>query len=64
MLFRGVHVHRGAVVRNAVIFQDGYIMEGAHVEGCILDKQVTVREGLTLSAPRTYPVVISKGTIV
>ena len=64
VLFRGVRVHRGAVVRNAVIFQDGYIMEGAHVEGCILDKQVTVREGLTLSAPRTYPVVISKGTIV
>ena len=61
VIFRGVHVMRGAVVRNAVIMQDGYIMPGAHVEGCILDKQVTVRDGVTLCAPETYPVVIGKG---
>ena len=61
---RGVHVMRGAVVRNAVIMQDGYIMPGAHVEGCILDKQVTVRDHVTLCAPVSYPVVIGKGITV
>ena len=64
ILFRGVRVQKGAVVRNAVIMQDGYIMSGAHVECCILDKQVIVREGSTLTAPATYPLVVAKDTIV
>ena len=64
IIFRGVHVQKGAVVKNAVIMQDGYVMSGARVEGCILDKQVTVRDHVTLCAPMTYPVVIRKGTTV
>ena len=64
ILSRGVRVQKGAVVRNAVIMQDGYIMSGAHVECCILDKQVIVREGSTLTAPATYPLVVAKNTIV
>ena len=64
VIFRGVHVQKGAVVKNAVIMQDGYVMSGAHVEGCILDKQVTVRDGVTLCAPVSYPVVIAKGMTV
>ena len=64
ILSRGVRVQKGAVVRNAVIMQDGYIMSGAHVECCILDKQVIVREGSTLTAPATYPLVVAKDTIV
>ena len=64
ILFRGVRVRRGAEVRNAVIMQDGDIRSGARVEGCILDKQVTVRENVTLCAPASYPMVIAKETIV
>ena len=64
VIFRGVHVQKGAVVKNAVIMQDGYIMSGAHVEGCILDKLVTVRDGATLCAPASYPMVIAKGSTV
>ncbi|MBO4837095.1 MAG: glucose-1-phosphate adenylyltransferase subunit GlgD [Clostridia bacterium] len=64
ILFRGVHVMKGAVVRNAVIMQDGYIMPNAHVEGFILDKQVTIRDGQNFCAPMSYPVVIAKGTTV
>jgi len=64
IIFRGVRVMKGAVVKNAVIMQDGYIMPGAHVEGCILDKQVTVRDGATLCAPASYPMVIAKGSTV
>ena len=64
ILFRGVHVQKDAVVKNAVIMQDGYVMSGSRVEGCILDKQVTVRDHVNLCAPVTYPVVIGKGTTV
>lgn len=64
ILSRGVRVQKGAVVRNAIVMQDGYIMSGAHVECCILDKQVIVREGSCLTAPSTYPIVVAKNTIV
>lgn len=64
ILFRGVRVQKGAVVKNAIIMQDGYIMSDTHVEGCILDKQVIVREGTKLIGPKTYPVVIGKNVIV
>lgn len=64
ILFRGVRVQKGAVVRNAIIMQDGYVMGNTHLEGCILDKQVIVREGTKLIAPISYPVVIGKNMIV
>ena len=64
IIFRGVHVYKNAVVRGAVIMQDGLILPGARVEGCILDKQTVVRDGVTLCAPATYPMVIAKGTTV
>ena len=64
VIFRGVHVQKGAVVKNAIIMQDGYVISGAQVEGCIQDKRVTVRDGVNLCAPVTYPVVIGKGMTV
>ena len=64
IIFRGVRVQKGAVVKNAIIMQDGYIMSNTHLECCILDKGVIVREGTKLIAPATYPTVIGKNTIL
>jgi glucose-1-phosphate adenylyltransferase len=64
VLFRGVRVAKGAVVRNAVVMQDSEILSGAHVECCILDKQVTVRENASIAAPASYPMVVEKDSIV
>ncbi len=64
ILFRGVHVEPGAIVRNSVIMQDGYVNSGAELDNCILDKQTVVRSRTRLIAPRTYPIVIAKNLTV
>ncbi|MBR5232168.1 MAG: glucose-1-phosphate adenylyltransferase subunit GlgD [Clostridia bacterium] len=64
IIFRGVRVQKGAVVRNAIVMQDGYIMSNTELEGCVLDKGVIVREGTRLIAPATYPTVIGKNMII
>ena len=60
VLFRGVRIAKGAVVRNSIIMQDGVVSEGAELDNCILDKQTLVRPNSRLIAPRSYPIVIAK----
>jgi len=64
ILFRGVHVARGAVVKNAILMQEDVIGSNAHVENVILDKNVTVKAGARLIATESYPVVIGKGQTI
>ena len=60
VLFRGVKVAKGAVVKNCVIMQDSQIEEGVWLENCILDKQAVIKRGGKLIGPNSYPIVISK----
>ena len=60
VLFRGVRIGKGAVVRNSIIMQDGHVSDGAELDNCILDKQTLVRPNSRLIAPRSYPIVIAK----
>lgn len=60
IIFRGVHVVRGAVIKNSIIMQDSYIEDNVELENVILDKEVTVRSNGRLIAPRQYPIVIGK----
>ena len=64
ILFRGVHVGKGAVVRNCIIMQDGEVMNGAELQYCIMDKQATVSENGRLLATQNYPVVVAKNYTV
>ena len=64
ILFRGVVVRPGAVIRNSIIMQDAVISRGAEVENCILDKQVTLRDKVRLIAPRSYPLVVAKNLTI
>jgi len=50
VLFPGVTVARGAVVRDSIVMHDSVIARGALVENAILDKQVKVGEGACLGA--------------
>jgi glucose-1-phosphate adenylyltransferase len=59
VLFRGVRVRAGAVVRNSVVLQESEIQEGVEVENVILDKAVTIRSG-KLIGQKAYPIVIGK----
>ena len=64
VLFRGVRVCKGAVIKGAIIMQDCYIGEGAVLENVILDKDVTILKGGHMSAPRQYPAVLGKNVTV
>lgn len=64
VLFRGVHVGKGAKVKNCVLMQDTIIEEGARVEYVITDKNVTVTEGKSLTGNDSYQVYVAKGQVV
>ena len=64
ILFRGVHVAKGAVVKNSIIMQDAHIQEGAEIDHCILDKQSVIRRNGRLIAPAAYPIVIAKNVVI
>jgi glucose-1-phosphate adenylyltransferase len=60
VLFRGVHVARGAKLKNCIIMQDSYIEEFVELENVILDKAVTVRAHGKMIGQKQYPIVIGK----
>lgn len=64
VLFRGVRVAKGAVVKNSIVMQDAHIQEGAEIDHCILDKQSVIRRNGRLIAPAAYPIVIAKNVVI
>ena len=64
VLFRGVHVGRGTVIRNCVLLQDAYIGDNVTLQGVITDKNVTIRDGRLLAGHETMPFYIEKGVSV
>ncbi|HBQ64498.1 MAG TPA: glucose-1-phosphate adenylyltransferase subunit GlgD [Clostridiales bacterium] len=64
VLFRGVHVGKGARVKKSILMQDTRIGENACLTYTILDKDVVILPERILTGYGSYPVVISKGSIV
>jgi glucose-1-phosphate adenylyltransferase len=64
ILFPGVVVEKGAVVRNCVLFKESAVGKNAQLSYIIADKYVEVLEGRTLMGHATYPIVLSKGSKV
>ena len=60
IIFRDVHIAKGAVVRNSVIMQHGEIGENARLEHVICDKNVTIRADVQISASYGRPMAINK----
>ena len=64
ILFRGVHIAKGAVVRNCIIMQDSRVLEDAELQYCIMDKQATIQPKGRLLATESYPIVVAKNYTV
>ena len=64
ILFRGVHVGRGTVIRNCILMQDTYTGTDVTLQGVVADKNVTIRDGRLLAGHETMPFYIDKGTSV
>lgn len=62
ILSRGVHIAKGAVVRNSIIMQDSVIEENVELDHVVFDKEVHITRGRRLLGQECYPLAIAKGT--
>jgi glucose-1-phosphate adenylyltransferase len=64
IIFRGVKVGKGAVVKNCILFQDTYVCDGAQLNCVITDKNVVIKDRRNLSGHETMPFYIGKNMSV
>ena len=64
VIFRGVHIAKGAVIKNSIVMQDSIISKNASLNCVIADKNTVIREGRILSGHETLPFFIDKGVII
>ena len=64
VLFRGVKIGHNSTVDHCVIMQDAVIGDNCKLSHVIIDKNVVVTDGTSISGTETYPVSISKGSVV
>ena len=64
ILFPGVTVERGAQLRSCILFKGTRVHDGAMLSHVIADKGVEILPGRTLTGQASYPLVISRDSIV
>ncbi len=64
VLYRGVKVGRGTVIRDSVIMKNTFTGENVTLNCVVTDKNVVVRDKRVLSGADTHPFYISKDTII
>jgi len=64
VLFRGVHVGKGAKLKNCIVMQDCKILENVEMEYYILDKDVTVLPKSRMISKASHLGLVGKGTTV
>ena len=60
ILFRGVHVEKGAVIKNSVLFHGTHVSKGAQLNAIVTDKDVFVSENVVLSGNNNMPFYVQK----
>ena len=58
ILFRGVKIGKGAVVKNSIIMQDSTIMGNVELDYVITDKEVTISSGKEVKGSDTFPIFV------
>ena len=64
ILFRGVTVGKGTVVKNCILMQDTFTGNNVSLNCVVTDKNVVIRDGRVLSGHETMPFFIPKGSMV
>ena len=64
ILFRGVQVGKGTVVKNCILLQDTFTGNNVTLNCVISDKNVVIRDGRMLSGHESMPFFIPKGSMV
>ena len=60
VLVRGVHVEKGAVVKNSILFSGTYVGKNASLNCIVTDKDVFISDGVVLSGNESIPFYIEK----
>ncbi len=64
IVFRGVRIGEGAVVKNSILMQSTMVSENANLDYVITDKNVVVQSNRVLCGYKTIPVYLEKGSNV
>ena len=64
ILFRGVHIGKGTVVKNSILMQGTFTGSRVFLNCVIADKNTTIRDGRMLSGHETMPFFVPKGTML
>ena len=64
VLFRGVKIGKGAIVRNCVLMHDTVIEDGVVIENVICDKDVVITKEKKLIGDESLPVFVEKAARV
>ena len=64
IIFRGAKIGRNAKLKNCVVMENTIIGDNCNLNAIIADKNVVFRNGCTLQGSESYPVYISKNSII
>ena len=64
VIFRGVHISKGAKVKNSIVMQNSIVSEGCSLENVVLDKSVFLMKQKMMVGPPNHPVIIPKNAVV
>lgn len=64
ILFRGVKVGKGSVIKNSIVMQDNLIGDNVSLNCVITDKNVVIRDRRVLSGCEAQPYCIPKGSMI
>lgn len=62
ILFRGVKVGKGTVLKNSIIMSENFIGENCNISYVVSDKDSTISSGRTLAGCEQQPYFINKGS--
>lgn len=64
IIFRGVKIGKGTVVKNSIIMQNTFVGDNVNLNCVICDKNAVIKNGRNLSGHETHPFSISKSTVI
>lgn len=64
IISRGVHIAKGAIIKDCIIMPDCRIEANVHLECCILDKGCVITSGKTLVGQKDFPIVVGKTRVI
>lgn len=64
IIFRGVKVGKGVVVKDSIIMQGCNLQEGVTLENVICDRNVQISEGKWLKGSENYPLIVEKNVVI